>query len=276
MTHTLLGFGTAPVLGKHGRRVSCEAIQCALAAGVRHFDTARSYGWGEAEGLLGQAVADIPREELILVSKCGYLPVPRTRLLGVAKAAARGMVRRVPMLNGMFRKVAGSTALRPVATYDLPLLESSLRTSLAELRTEYLDVLILHNFDPGVEDVEPVVAWMRSLKSDGIIRDYGFSIGESFIEALDWLEARDLLEGAVIQAPLSAGMLAVPRKYRDIHVMVHSPFTCQDPQLAGLSRDLGALAARLQTGFHCRAIICSMFSPEHIRANAAALATGTP
>lgn len=272
MTHALLGFGTAPILGKHGRRVSRDAILCAVAAGIRHFDTARSYGWGEAEGLLGETIAGTPRDQLILVSKCGYMPVPRTRLLGLAKAVARNVVRRLPMLGGLARKAAGSAALRPVATYDLPVLETSLRTSLAELRTDYLDVLILHNFNMQTAGVEPVVAWMRNLKSAGTIRDYGFSVGEFFLESLDWLEARGLLEGAVVQAPLSPGMLAVPERYRDVEVIVHSPFTCADPQLRRLSDDLSVLADTLEARFRCRAILCSMFSPEHIRANAAAMA----
>jgi aryl-alcohol dehydrogenase-like predicted oxidoreductase len=270
--HVLLGFGTAPVLGKHGRRVSREAILCALDAGIRHFDTARSYGWGEAEGLLGETMAGIPRGQLIIVSKCGYMPVPRTRLLGLAKAVARTLVRRVPMLGGVARKAAGSAALRPVGTYDLPMLEASLKTSLAELRTDYLDVLILHNFNMQTEGVEPVVAWMRGLKSAGTIRDYGFSVGESFLESLDWLEAKGFLRDAVVQAPLSAGMLAVPERYRDVDVIVHSPFTCRDPGLSQLSADLPALARALAAGFRCRAIVCSMFSPEHIKANAASMA----
>lgn len=263
-----LGFGTASVLGQRNRRDSLAAISCMLEHGVRHIDTARSYGWGEAEGLIGHALEGIPRDRYILVTKCGYVPIRRTRFLSMAKKVGRQLMSVAPSLRDIIRSAAGSGAFQPETTYDVALLDASVQTSLVELRVSYLDVLILHNFDPQIAGLKPVVAWMKRLKEKSVIREYGFSIGPSFLENLDWLHERGLLEGAIIQAPVSAGMMAVPEQYRDVQVIAHSPF--QHTEL-DIPKDLAELSSLLQRQFRCRAIVCSMFSESHIAANAHAM-----
>ncbi len=271
MTRPLLGFGTAPILGKHGRGKSLRAIAAALDHGVCHFDTARSYGWGDAEGLLGEALKDTPRDRVVLVSKCGYLPVKRSRLLGTAKSVAR-VVRKVPGLGGAVQRAAASPAFQPKASYDLGLLAASLEASLAALRTDHLDVLILHNFNRATDGVEAVIEWMRGRQAAGAIRNYGVSTGVDVVETMDWLDERGLLDGTLVQAPLSAGLLATPVKYRDVATIVHSPFRSWDSSLDAANRDLGALGDTLAAQTACRAIVCSMFSPAHIATNARAMA----
>ena len=51
-----LGFGTADIYSGKDRQRSLRAIGMALDSGITWFDTARLYGHGEAERLLGQAV----------------------------------------------------------------------------------------------------------------------------------------------------------------------------------------------------------------------------
>ena len=271
MTRPLLGFGTAPILGKHDRRTSLRAIAAALDHGVRHFDTARSYGWGEAEGLLGEALQGVPRDHVILVSKCGYVPVKRSPLLNAAKSVAR-VVRKAPGLRGAVQRAAAAAALRPTTSYDLGVLAASLDASLKALRTDHLDVLVLHNFNRATDGVEAVIEWMRGRQAAGAIRGYGVSTGEDVVETMDWLADRGLLEGTLVQAPLSAGLLATPEKYREVATIVHSPFRSWNPDLSAASGDLGALGDALVANTACRAIVCSMFSPAHIAANARAMA----
>lgn len=68
-----LGFG---VSGPHGapiipRHTTEKLIHRAYELGVRLFDTAPSYGAGEAESRLGQAMARLPRLECIVSTKVG-------------------------------------------------------------------------------------------------------------------------------------------------------------------------------------------------------------
>lgn len=265
-----LAFGSAPVLGRHTRATSVRAIQLALDAGVRHFDTARSYGWGEAEKLLGEVIKHVPRDELFVVSKCGIVPVKRARWLGLAKTLARQIISAVPAISGPMRKAA-AVSFQPARTYDVAVLEASFRTSLEELDTDYLDVLLLHNFEIGKDGVEEVVHWMRGLQQSGKIRKFGFAVGGDVVEAMDWLADKDLLDGAIIQTPLTPQLLQMPARYADQEMFVFSIFRCPDRELAATACDLRKLSALLSSKMRCGAIICSMFSEHHIRENAAAL-----
>jgi aryl-alcohol dehydrogenase-like predicted oxidoreductase len=54
MNASVLGFGCSAVLGRAGRRASLAALGAAYEAGITFYDTARSYGYGESEALLGE------------------------------------------------------------------------------------------------------------------------------------------------------------------------------------------------------------------------------
>lgn len=66
-------FGDSYYWKAQNRQDSIKTIHAALRLGIRHFDTAASYGRGSAEQLLGQQLwrfrNDIPREELHLSTK---------------------------------------------------------------------------------------------------------------------------------------------------------------------------------------------------------------
>jgi hypothetical protein len=120
--------------------------------------------------------------------------------------------------------------------------------------------------------MEAVVEWMRGLERAGTIRRHGICAGERLIEALEWLDARGLLEGAIVQAPLSDDMFRLPERFAGQELFVHSVFRSHADGAESGRQDLRGIAERLAAAGNCRAIICSMFSPAHIAANAAALA----
>ena len=53
ISSSVLGFGCAPILGSVDGRTAARAVACALDNGITHFDLARSYGYGAAEGFIG-------------------------------------------------------------------------------------------------------------------------------------------------------------------------------------------------------------------------------
>src|SRR6516162_5315477 len=77
---TVLGLGTG-TLGGHRVPVSREAadgiVQAAWSAGVRYFDTAPFYGFGQACRIVGDALREMPRDEWVLATKVGRLLRPR-------------------------------------------------------------------------------------------------------------------------------------------------------------------------------------------------------
>ena len=59
-TSALPGFGTAHLMGRIGTRESTRIVHAALDSGITHFDTARVYGLGDAEQMLGHALHGRP------------------------------------------------------------------------------------------------------------------------------------------------------------------------------------------------------------------------
>lgn len=64
-----IGQGTWMLGEKTDRAAEIAALRAGIARGLTHIDTAEMYGSGLAETLVGEAIADIPRDELFIVSK---------------------------------------------------------------------------------------------------------------------------------------------------------------------------------------------------------------
>jgi diketogulonate reductase-like aldo/keto reductase len=70
----VLGLGTWNMGGRFSARsdqdeTDVAAIQAAIRLGLTHIDTAEMYAAGHAEELVGEAIQDVPREELFLTTK---------------------------------------------------------------------------------------------------------------------------------------------------------------------------------------------------------------
>ena len=74
-----IGFGCSS-LASLGRKKALLLLESAFDAGVRHFDVARYYGYGEAEGILG-ALIESRRARITITTKFGIeLPRPTSAL----------------------------------------------------------------------------------------------------------------------------------------------------------------------------------------------------
>ena len=56
-----------------------QAIVTAFKSGITHWDTADAYGDGHAEKLIGEMWSDVPRREIFLASKVGWIKGPSGR-----------------------------------------------------------------------------------------------------------------------------------------------------------------------------------------------------
>ena len=65
----IVGQGTWNVPLRAGRDEAIGALRAGIDLGMVHIDTAELYGDGAAEKLIGDAIADLPREGLFIVSK---------------------------------------------------------------------------------------------------------------------------------------------------------------------------------------------------------------
>ena len=73
LTVSIVGFGGY----RTGRAdpTHREALRAALAAGVNLIDTSSNYQLGDSERLFGEVLAEgiVPRDEVVVVSKVGYV-----------------------------------------------------------------------------------------------------------------------------------------------------------------------------------------------------------
>ncbi len=123
-------------------------IEQCLALGVTSFDHADIYGGYGVEALFGEALAAAPglRERLQIVTKCGI------KLVGPARPAHR------------------------VKSYDSSRahITSSVEASLRALRTDRIDVLLLHRPDALMDPAE-VAETFAALRSAGKVLHFGVS-----------------------------------------------------------------------------------------------------
>ncbi len=154
----ILGLGAAP-LGATGTdpfsvrsaALAHDTIHTCIDRGIRFFDTAPLYGAGVSESHLGDALADVPREQYLLESKVGVVVNADGTL---TRSYARDMVLR------------------------------SVEDSLKRLHTDHLDMALIHDADDhfrgALEEAYPTLA---ELKSQGVVRAIGAGMNQWQMQA---------------------------------------------------------------------------------------------
>ena len=169
VTSSVLGYGTSALLGPNSREYALSLLDTAFDNGITHFDTARAYGSGDAEGVVGEFLAG-KRDHVTLTTKLGTAPpagLARQKLL-------RSAVRRVMRLSPRLREALGRQGARMVQRHNFSPEEArtSLETSLRELRVDHIDVLLLHGGRP--EDCTPeLLAYLDEARREGKIGRIG-------------------------------------------------------------------------------------------------------
>src|SRR6201997_2800735 len=173
-----VGFGAWAIGGNtHGNsygptddEVSIGAIQKAVELGCNFFDTADVYGHGHSEEVLGAALDGI-RSDVIIATKVGgnfYNRAVNPLLIPRITAA----------LGRPLADVAPDAAL-PVthdACFSPSYLRFAVEQSLRRLRTDYIDLLQLHNPTLGLIADPETYGVLDELKAEGKIRFYGVSV----------------------------------------------------------------------------------------------------
>lgn len=167
-----LGFGTAALMSRVNRRDSVRLLETALDCGITHFDTARSYGFGEAELAVGDVLVG-RRDRVTVTTKVGILPPRRTVGLSALKAGARGLLAGVPGLRPFVRRGAG--LLTQAGRFDARSMQESVETSLRQLRTDYVDYLLLHEPAEDILFATEPLRFLERMQSEGKVRFFGIA-----------------------------------------------------------------------------------------------------
>lgn len=283
---TPLGYGCASLMGRLSKRESRRILDAAFDAGIRHFDTAPLYGYGESEALLGDFLKG-RRDRITVATKFGIRPPKRSVALSAAKSAARAVVAAFPQLRRPVRRRAEQ--LTRAGCFTVGECMQSLHNSLRELRTDYIDVFLMHEVAP--EQITPeLVGTLEDFQRQGLIRAYGTATTSRNTISI---RSRELPSGKLAQFPNSVFENILDRfpNRNTTGIITHSPLGAGFKALAGQltsnselraswSRDLGfdcsdlrSLGALfLQAAMEENSggiVLFSSVNEQHIRRNAA-------
>ncbi|MFC1538256.1 aldo/keto reductase family protein [Candidatus Latescibacterota bacterium] len=136
-----IGLGSYLTIGfKVDDKTSRDTIKKAYDGGVNFFDTADAYNNGEAEKVLGKYLSDFERSSIFLLTKC-------------------------------FAPISGEINDRGLSAKHI---FESCHKSLKRLKTDYLDVLMCHRYDPDTP-LEETVRALDDLARQGKILYWGVS-----------------------------------------------------------------------------------------------------
>ena len=193
-----------PDWGINDKAEALKIVQKSLEAGCNFFDTAPGYGGGRSEELLGEGLKSV-RKDIILCTKFSFY-------------------------NENHESEWKAKHVRPI-----------LEGSFKRLRTDYVDILLLHNPPRELMDGNAsaeLYAEMEKLKNEGKIRAYGVSLdwrveldnvldttksnaAEVFFNALyqeclpAFAKAQSQGMGLIVKVPLDSGWLS--GRYRGNH-----------------------------------------------------------
>lgn len=184
--------------GGHDDAEAKSALVTAYRGGITHWDTADAYGDGHAEQLIGDVWDQVPREEIFLATKFGYIHGPSGH------------------------------------PYDPDFMRAQCERSLRNMRVDVIDLHYFHHCDFGPDDryFDGALETMHRLREEGKVRFIGLSDWDAsrlmrFIGRVDpdvvqpyrnlvdddyessglkeWVDAHDL--GVAFFSPLKHGLL---------------------------------------------------------------------
>ena len=186
----VLGFGCSAVMGRVGRKASLAALAAAYDAGVIFYDTARSYGYGESEALLGEFLRG-RRDQVLVSTKFGIRPASASR--PEARAEATRTRAAAAWLRALAWRCSGSSLpMSSAGHFSVAALHQSLDESLRALCTDYVDFLFLHEPPSQRSSAgRPVRRACEKLVAAGKVRRFGIASQPEVIEAAIAARVRD-------------------------------------------------------------------------------------
>ncbi|HEU4521863.1 MAG TPA: aldo/keto reductase [Thermoanaerobaculia bacterium] len=137
--------GTSVGWSGHDDDEAKAALVAAYRSGITHWDTADAYGNGHAETLIGQVWDQVPRRDIFIATKFGWVREPGTRY------------------------------------YEPRFMREQCERSLQNLKTDVIDLYYFHHcdFGPNDEMFDDALATMLRLREEGKYRFLGLSDWDS-------------------------------------------------------------------------------------------------
>jgi D-threo-aldose 1-dehydrogenase len=174
---TRLGLGGASIGGLYRAvtdRQGVSVVRHAWDLGIRYFDVAPLYGYGNAERRIGLGLVDRPREQFVLSTKVGRLAVPREEVPADADVDRQVLEGRE---DAWYR---ATPAVRMVYDYSYDGVMRSVEESLRRTGLDRIDILYIHDpddhWEAAIEGAYPALA---ALRSQGVVRAIGAGMNQA-------------------------------------------------------------------------------------------------
>jgi D-threo-aldose 1-dehydrogenase len=164
-----IGFGCSHVTGGFEARSNVRLLRTAYDLGVRHFDTAPLYGHGTSEDVLGTAFRG-DRHKITIATKVGIPHGELSHRKQIVRLAASPIRRWAPQLSKLAVRQMYPTP--PRTDFSIPFVQGSLEKSLVKLKTDYVDILVLH--EVRRDDItDELLSALQNFMRQGKIRRIG-------------------------------------------------------------------------------------------------------
>jgi len=244
-------------------RASTELIEAALSMGIRHFDTAPSYGAGGSEAVLGKVLAGI--DDVTITSKIG---IPRPNRTGWSHSASvvyrryvRPLLSHFPHAKAKLLQIvhsgnvaaASSDTRQPRRLLTRDEVLSGLDETLKQLRRDRIDLYLIHEPDQ-FELRDAVRELFVEFQVNGRVGAFGLAWGR--------VGDADLTFGTVAQGRYADNLpaYAKPEQTRIFHgVLRYNQFEPREKGGAGIR------IRRVLRAHPDAAVIFSASTPRQIR-----------
>ena len=172
----VLGLGTNPLGGLYepvSREDVAGVIERAFRSGLRFFDLAPVYGYGNAERNVGLAIRDLPRDQIFVSTKVGRL------LLDPADPATPSSREDVMVIWDDEQLYKGTDPVRPYFDFTGDGVHRSLEASLERTGLDRFDCIHIH--DPDLYPDEAIDGAFRALcdlRDQGVIGAIGCGMNQ--------------------------------------------------------------------------------------------------
>jgi aryl-alcohol dehydrogenase-like predicted oxidoreductase len=146
-----ISFGTASLHKLLSKEKGFNILSAAVDIGISHFDTAPMYGYGYAENLLGEYLSK-RRANFTITTKIGFIP---NYNLGLSLPSI--WARKV--IDKIFKSQYGINQ-----DWSIRGVQYSLDESLRRLKTDYIDILVLHEPDYSIINNYEMINWLHDKK----------------------------------------------------------------------------------------------------------------
>lgn len=180
-----LGFGCVSLTQQTFLKDAHKLLSIAYDNGITHFDTAPVYSNGYSEKIVGTFIKK-KRSEVTVTTKCGLGNIHQPSL-NISLALAVNAVKRTLKKSNQVNNITQPTKLSH-RKIEVDYVRKSLKNSLKNLQTDYIDYYLLHEALPSFLTNDAIEFLKREVEK-GVIKKLG--IAAAYVNITD-LSTRNL------------------------------------------------------------------------------------